>query len=58
MTDKEELLKLILELDGFGLIVTDEDLLRETLELPPEEAIEEVIDCLYSKNQNPPRNTR
>lgn len=33
--DKEELLKLILELDGFGLIITDEDLLRQALELPP-----------------------
>jgi hypothetical protein len=47
--DNEELLKLILQLDGYGLIITDEDLLRETLELPPEKEVdEEVLDYLYS----------
>jgi hypothetical protein len=50
--DNERLLERILELDGYGLIVTDEDLLRETLDLPPsEKAVEEVIDDLFSKSE-------
>jgi hypothetical protein len=48
--DNEQLLERILELDGYGLIVTDEDLLRKTLELPSG-GVEEVIDDLYSKSE-------